>query len=44
MRSMIDVGSTQEVPMPTYMCYTHKGEITPEQKLEIAAGIADGQR
>jgi phenylpyruvate tautomerase PptA (4-oxalocrotonate tautomerase family) len=26
--------------MPTYMCYAHEGEITAEQKLEIAAGIA----
>jgi phenylpyruvate tautomerase PptA (4-oxalocrotonate tautomerase family) len=26
--------------MPTYVCYAHKGEITAEQKLEIAAGIA----
>jgi phenylpyruvate tautomerase PptA (4-oxalocrotonate tautomerase family) len=26
--------------MPTYLCYTHKGQTTAEQKLEIAAGIA----
>ena len=26
--------------MPTYMCYAHKEEITAEQKLGIAAGIA----
>lgn len=26
--------------MPTYMCYAHNGEITAEQKLEIATGIA----
>jgi phenylpyruvate tautomerase PptA (4-oxalocrotonate tautomerase family) len=26
--------------MPTYVCYAHQGEITAEQKLEIAAGIA----
>jgi phenylpyruvate tautomerase PptA (4-oxalocrotonate tautomerase family) len=26
--------------MPTYVCYAHRGEITVEQKSEIAAGIA----
>jgi phenylpyruvate tautomerase PptA (4-oxalocrotonate tautomerase family) len=26
--------------MPTYMCYAHRGEITADQKSEIAAGIA----
>jgi len=26
--------------MPTYVCYTHEGEVSAEQKLEIAAGIA----
>ena len=26
--------------MPTYLCYAHEGEITSEQKLEIATGIA----
>jgi phenylpyruvate tautomerase PptA (4-oxalocrotonate tautomerase family) len=26
--------------MPTYVCYVHEGEVTAEQKLEIAAGIA----
>lgn len=26
--------------MPTYMCYAHDGQITTEQKLHIAAGIA----
>jgi phenylpyruvate tautomerase PptA (4-oxalocrotonate tautomerase family) len=26
--------------MPTYVCYAHRGEITAEQKAEIAAGIA----
>jgi len=26
--------------VPTYVCYAHEGEITFEQKLEIAAGIA----
>jgi hypothetical protein len=36
----IDVGTTREVPMPTYMCYAHGDEINAEQKLEIAAGIA----
>jgi phenylpyruvate tautomerase PptA (4-oxalocrotonate tautomerase family) len=26
--------------MPTYLCYAHRGKVTAEQKLEIAAGIA----
>jgi phenylpyruvate tautomerase PptA (4-oxalocrotonate tautomerase family) len=26
--------------MPTYVCYAHTGELTAEQKSEIAAGIA----
>jgi phenylpyruvate tautomerase PptA (4-oxalocrotonate tautomerase family) len=26
--------------MPTYLCYAHEGEISAEQKLEIAEGIA----
>jgi phenylpyruvate tautomerase PptA (4-oxalocrotonate tautomerase family) len=26
--------------MPTYMCYAHEGQITAEQKSQIAAGIA----
>jgi phenylpyruvate tautomerase PptA (4-oxalocrotonate tautomerase family) len=30
----------KENAMPTYVCYAHRGQITAEQKLEIAAGIA----
>ena len=26
--------------MPTYMCYAHEGQITGEQKSQIAVGIA----
>ena len=26
--------------MPTYMCYVHEGQVTAEQKSQIAAGIA----
>jgi phenylpyruvate tautomerase PptA (4-oxalocrotonate tautomerase family) len=32
--------TTKEAFMPTYMCYTHEGQITAEQKSHVAAGIA----
>jgi phenylpyruvate tautomerase PptA (4-oxalocrotonate tautomerase family) len=32
--------TTKEDFMPTYMCYAHEGQVTAEQKSQIAAGIA----